>query len=283
MAVEPVPPFAVVRPDYQSVEGYRRDVWRGRLRVTVALLAVVLLVAAAFAARAGVRRWQVYREERRAAWGRHEALLADEALAMKYAAPPTQAVYSEPKGEAEAMLQELDCLPVPWTVHKFGFCLMVPQLPSGIPVDLDVSAATDEVDNDVTSAARFPEVIRGYAVPAAGAAFIGPRRSAGGMSRLVIVTVAPTEKPASPRPRSLQLAGYAFTAAGPAPGQEPVAGQVTTFSVPVPAGAYARVLAGQRDPTDPARFTIRFELDGAAGVVAGRLNNDATVSFQTVP
>ena len=57
MAIQRAIPLEPVRPNYQSPDGYRRDIWRRWLRFAAALLAGVLLVATAMGARAGIRRW----------------------------------------------------------------------------------------------------------------------------------------------------------------------------------------------------------------------------------
>jgi hypothetical protein len=270
MAVEPLSPSGLLWPDYQSADGYRRDVWPGRLRVAAILLAGVLLVAAAWGGRLGVRRWQAHREQVRADWAVHQALLADEALCMSYAAPPRQTVYSERTGEVESMLREPDCFPLEWGAGPSRFCNLSPALPSNAGLR-------------ATAAGRVVMPALSYSVSSGGTAFVGRRRSPGGADRLVVVEARPTDRPASTQARSLEFTSAAYVATGPKPGQTRVLGAIDELSVPVAPGAHARVLAGQRDPTDPARFTIDYELDGAPGTIFGRLNDDGRVSLQLKP
>jgi hypothetical protein len=54
------------------------------------------------------------------------------------------------------------------------------------------------------------------------------------------------------------------------------------LNIPVPAGATVRLFAGQPDPIDQARFTIRYKVDGVPGTIEGRLNADDTVTFRVL-
>jgi hypothetical protein len=267
MATELVLPLELVRPEYQSPAGYRREAWRGRLRVAWILIAGVLLTAGVVGTWAGVRRWMAHREQVRAAWAEHQALLADEALCMSYAAPPGQAVYSEAEGEIESMVREPDCFATEWGAGSPRFCNLSPALPS-------------DVGPRATAASRVVMPGLQYSLSSGGVAFMGRRGSAGGVDRLVVVEIRPTERPASTQARSLDFTAAAYVAAGLRPGQSRVLGAIDELSVPVPPAVYARVLAGQRDPSDPARFTIRYELGGAPGTIVGRLNDDGRVSLQ---
>ena len=49
---------------------------------------------------------------------------------------------------------------------------------------------------------------------------------------------------------------------------------------PGPPGERPRLYAGQPDPNDPSRFTIRYEYTDRAGTTYGRLLDDDTVSFE---
>ena len=269
MRVQALPPSGVVRPDYQSAETYRHDVWRGRLRVAGLVVAGGLLVAGALAARAGARAWLEHRERVRVAWAAHRAFLADEALCMSYAAPPGQPVYSEPQGEARAMLRQPDCMPLTWgqTVYQ---CIPSP-------------AQRADDGPEITVAFRRVAATLRYPVLSGANAFVGGRRSPAGTERLVLVEARPNKRPASSLPRSIDFMAVSFTAAGPAPGQPPVAGSITFLFVPVPSATYVRVLAGQRDPSDRSRFTICYELNGVPATVTGRLNDDGTVSLSAMP
>jgi hypothetical protein len=56
-----------------------------------------------------------------------------------------------------------------------------------------------------------------------------------------------------------------------------------TSSTDFPRGPTAtppRLYAGQPNPNDPTRFTIRYEYSDESGVVHGRLNDDDTITFQ---
>jgi hypothetical protein len=44
----------------------------------------------------------------------------------------------------------------------------------------------------------------------------------------------------------------------------------------------SQVLAGQADPADESRFTVRYTIDGAQGDVEGRLNDDDTISLRVL-
>ena len=105
-------------------------------------------------------------------------------------------------------------------------------------------------------------------------AFLHSRRSPGGRTRLVCVTVTPFEKLWHPL--------YA----------EAIVWEPATWSLPRRAewsstavafvdrhGAWPRVFAGQPDPHDPSHFTIAFEWRGRHGVLDGWLKDDDTVSM----
>jgi len=44
----------------------------------------------------------------------------------------------------------------------------------------------------------------------------------------------------------------------------------------------SQVFAGQADPGDQSRFTVRYAIDGAPGNVEGRLNNDDSISLKVL-
>lgn len=277
MAVEPVPPLAVVRPDYQSVEGYRRDVWRGRAAVLVPIAAFAVIVAAAFAVRAGFERWAQARARAYDAFIEHKHLLASEAQCMNYDAPPTQAVYSEVPEEAEAMLGQDGCFELQPLAVGFQ-CGMSPWL-QGPPARVDPPPKVIR-----SGVARYPVAVCRYfdVRPASPpAAFVGRLRSRGGAVRLVIVSVTPSDVPALAEPRSLNFKAVPYRPAGPKPTQPPDAGPASYLKVPVSPWAAVRVLAGQHGASDPARFTIGYELDGSRGQVAGHLDDDGTVVLET--
>ena len=83
--------------------------------------------------------------------------------------------------------------------------------------------------------------------------------------------------------RWLDFTAHPFATAGRRPGELPVPGTTTSLDAAILPGEYARVLSGQRDPNDPARFTVAYEIDGVAGQIAGRLNDNGTVTLQSVP
>src|SRR4051794_24698578 len=114
-------------------------------------------------------------------------------------------------------------------------------------------------------------------------AFVGGLRSRGGTSCLVFVYVTSSSAPRGPKSRWLEFTAHPMVPIGPKPGQNPYENAISSYAAPVSRNQTARVLAGQRDPTDPSRFTIRFELDGWPGEVAGHLNDDGTVSFEATP
>jgi hypothetical protein len=124
----------------------------------------------------------------------------------------------------------------------------------------------------------------GWLVPPRGATvFLHERISKSGHHRLVLIT----RPPAHDRPfmYAFGLEPLVITPAG-------IKGGVT-YHFP-PSGPYSwlddltrpptaglRFYAGQPDPADPARFTIRYDLSGGSGEIEGRLKDDgATVSLR---
>jgi hypothetical protein len=54
------------------------------------------------------------------------------------------------------------------------------------------------------------------------------------------------------------------------------------LQIPLRPDQVMRVYAGQADPDDPARFTIRYEIDDSPGTIEGRLEADDTVALSIV-
>jgi hypothetical protein len=95
--------------------------------------------------------------------------------------------------------------------------------------------------------------------------FLHERQTAAGRRRIVVVRADPTTWLAV-RADSIRPAGLR---GDPAP--DAAAAWAPLFVAAVPSSHRLRVYAGQADPADPSRFTIRYELDGQPGVVRGEL------------
>jgi hypothetical protein len=54
------------------------------------------------------------------------------------------------------------------------------------------------------------------------------------------------------------------------------------LNIPVPPDARVRFFAGQPDPNDNARFTIRYHVDNVPGTIEGRLGVDGTVTLRVL-
>jgi hypothetical protein len=63
----------------------------------------------------------------------------------------------------------------------------------------------------------------------------------------------------------------------------PRRGNITQHTIlPCRADQIVRIYAGQPDPNDLARFTVRYEIDHAPGTIEGRLQEDGAVSLRIV-
>jgi hypothetical protein len=108
-------------------------------------------------------------------------------------------------------------------------------------------------------------------------------RSSKGEERLVAIIVAP------PGPRSgmsagggVQLVGMVAAIVAPADwGAEPLwMGNSEFFHPGFDPARPLKIYAGRVDAADPAKFSIPYELDGKAGAIEGRLDDDGEVRMK---
>jgi hypothetical protein len=117
--------------------------------------------------------------------------------------------------------------------------------------------------------------------PPAPKALVHQLRNAKGDDRLVAIIVAPSN------PSGLQAASkyrLGLVAAVVAPGgwgEEPTWVGNGDFLIPgFEAAKRVKIYAGRTDPSDPARFTIGYEMDGQPGTIEGRFAADGEVKMQ---
>jgi hypothetical protein len=112
--------------------------------------------------------------------------------------------------------------------------------------------------------------------PPAPKALVHRLRSAAGEERLVAIIVAPSAP--------LSLLGIGLVAAVVRPGNWQTAprweGNSAFLRIDSATAARLRFFAGQIDPDDASRFTIRYEIDGQSGTVDGKLEDDNDVSLK---
>jgi hypothetical protein len=117
-----------------------------------------------------------------------------------------------------------------------------------------------------------------------GILFMHGRRAASGPVRLLVVTVGSTEV----YPDGTHHVGCGASVFEPASWTagsvvsrklSPLALREHYVLLPVWGKLRLCVFAGQPDPLDASRFTIRFDLDGKEGTIEGRLGDDDGVTF----
>ena len=112
--------------------------------------------------------------------------------------------------------------------------------------------------------------------------FLHARRAPGAGERLVIVEFdrGPTD-PAVGASVTYALNWYTGTPAGWITDPSNLAsGSLALARPPIPPVGETSFFNGQPDPKDPARFTVRYLIDGAQGVIDGRLLPDGKVHLQ---
>jgi hypothetical protein len=126
------------------------------------------------------------------------------------------------------------------------------------------------------SAGSQGELSRSRGMPSGGTLFMHELRNKPGHRRLAVVQRVPSNVPFI-YPLGLQVALYepaTFWSPAKDASLPPLAVRGSRLSglIPLVPIQPLRFYAGQLDPNDPAHFTIKYELAGAAGMVDGRLN-----------
>lgn len=107
-------------------------------------------------------------------------------------------------------------------------------------------------------------------------------RNSAGEERLVAIILAP-EPPSTTTDGPAAAGQLIMVSAIVLPGdlgQEPGwRGNGSTLRGDLSKSAKLRVFAAQLDPADPARFSIRYEMDGVPGTIEGRLGMDRDVAL----
>jgi hypothetical protein len=127
-------------------------------------------------------------------------------------------------------------------------------------------------------------------VPPNGLLFLHERVAPGAVHRLVLVMQSNAPAPVRVTVRSTDAelrARYGLTLITKSCPVDkeftPRHGNITRLDLlPCSADRVLRIYAGQPDPNDLARFTIRYEIDNAPGTIEGRLQEDGAVSLRIV-
>lgn len=178
---------------------------------------------------------------------RHLQLVALERKCLKYAPPPDQVVYEEEPTEV-AFLVASD----PGYRYRAGYreapsyCYYAPTLWAQYPL--------------------------GRWEP--GPRFLHERRGAGGSARLIAVDLSRLDNGFYFYPRIIQPA----TLSSP----PKLLKRIYAMGLRLEPTDEVRIYAGQADPNDSSHFTIRFMLNGTAGMIDGWIRADDTVSMKPV-
>jgi hypothetical protein len=117
--------------------------------------------------------------------------------------------------------------------------------------------------------------------PPAPKAMVHKLRNAKGDQRLVAIIVAPSA-PGQLTPTSRYRLGLVAAVVAPGGwGEEPTWIGNGDFLIPgFESATSVKIYAGRVDPSDAARFTIPYEMDGQAGTIEGRFASDGEVKMQ---
>jgi hypothetical protein len=112
-------------------------------------------------------------------------------------------------------------------------------------------------------------------------ALVHRMRNAKGDERLIAIIVAPTGKPGAPPWERPKLGLVAAIVAPAGWGGEPTWIGNSQFLVPgFEAGRRVKIYAGSMNPNEPAKFTIRYEMDGQSGTIEGLFASDGEVRMK---
>jgi hypothetical protein len=206
---------------------------------------------------------------------RRMVLLYEQHRCLAYTAPADAIVYDEASPTTAAR------------ATQSGYSMLTVRLWTA-----SVSAAVRQPAELVVFAPNLPPVVaarpsigvggralpRSGAVPTGGVLFLHELRNKSGHRRLVVVQRTPTEVGPFAYPFGLEVALYepaTFRAPARYAGTSPPVTFIDHLSgiIPLIPIRPLRFYAGQVDPADAGHFTIRYELEGQAGVVDGRLND----------
>jgi hypothetical protein len=116
--------------------------------------------------------------------------------------------------------------------------------------------------------------------------FIHQRVGPGGRRRMVQATLGRDlvhQPPGRPLENNVRVGISVATRSDPV--DQPFrarGGNYRVIRIPVAPEAVMRVYAGQPDPGDEARFTVKYEIDGVPGTIEGRLEADDAVTLRVV-
>jgi hypothetical protein len=177
---------------------------------------------------------------------------------LRYTAPADQIVFTNDPADAPSLLRRPGYQPL----LGWGSGAAPPTLTGHVPPSW----------GNFTSAAAIPAL---SPTNRAAVVFCGERVSRTGVRRLVVIerTAAQPHYPYNPLSLDVRLVAPAEWTGRPM-NRTPIYPIIrftgTNPIEPVP----TRIYAGQADPADAARFTIRFSMNGRDAVVEGRLNDD---------
>jgi hypothetical protein len=227
-------------------------------RRKIARRLIVLLLLVAVAAPLLYWRKPIFRQARLLYWQRQ---------CLRYTAPPDQVVYEENEYKPSPLLGRPGY--VGWPVS------LPPNVgsPNG-PLPPAIATLPAPPLASFFTAGGFPPA---YVAPPQGATvFLHERTGRTGRRQLVIVTRFPVHDVPFMYAFGLNvmLIGPAGIASGPTHQYPPPVAFSWLSDMTRPPTDGLRLYAGQPDPADPSRFTIRYDLSGRSGEIEGRLKDD---------
>jgi len=208
----------------------------------------------------------------------HQAkLLYWQRQCMNFSAPADTVVYEEDPAAAAVLLKTPGYSPY---VLKRGAGRNAPTTP--------VQAAAFDPQCLINLAAFRPLQFGPFVAAPGGVGgcnailFLHERISPAGHHRLVYVSYAPSTVDFQPE----FIAGYNYetSAVSPATWTTPLSFAQRFYAIDVlsgypPTPPLVRVYAGQPDPTDPAHFTVRYQIWGQEDTLDGRLQDDDQITL----
>lgn len=194
---------------------------------------------------------------------------------MAYSAPPDTVVYEANRSSAQALLQQREYISAE-IIHEESILHIGPQT---IPtIAAHRPAAWDAmIDRGILQLrSRSSGSPKGAAI-----CFLGELKTPSGESRLVIVESL-TFRTHAPGMEEVSFSAYTlspatvFQSTGKAI-KSPGSSGLRTDGSDRPQNA--RIFAGQRDPNDPSRFTIRYQTYGQENIVDGSIDNSGLVKM----
>lgn len=236
---------AVSQPLEYAPRPSRRRRWVGRALLLLFVLAI------------GITGWKWGPPAVKSAWRLHL-----QNVCLDYSAPPDQIVYESRSAEAAALLQTPNYSPLPITD------------PKGYGNPGPVAAHTPPAWTNYQTHVFGAPAARNHAV-----LYLGERTARNGAKRLIVagrdtMNFGPVFSSFNVfvtvwNPGTLRREMWPVTPAHP---------RILSYSGPgvMLSSKDLRFWAGQNDPTDAARFTIAYEMEGGQGELEGRLSDDGT-------